>query len=197
MNWLVFGVGAAWCGGGFAFGTFVEYWGHRFMHAVAWGPGKTHREHHARGSTQGVLLEFWEYFKYVWIFMWPPLLISRAAGIGWLLGTNAYVLFSAFAHQLQHENPAICFWMADPLHFIHHAIISGITISACQSIFGIGSSTYKPPPRQQGLELHQSDADRRIWQINWLWNGNAEANRRMAEERQRKHVAVTKKNLLQ
>jgi sterol desaturase/sphingolipid hydroxylase (fatty acid hydroxylase superfamily) len=178
VNWSILGVGAAWCVGSLVFGTFLEYWGHRFMHAVGWGPGKTHREHHARGSAQGVLLEFWEYFKYFWVFMWPPFYISMPAGMGWLLGANGFILFSAFAHQLQHENASKCFWMRVPLHFIHHAHNQwhhnfGVSVDIWDRVFG----TYKPVAGQQKTQPQHSDPDRHIWQINWLWGGNAEANR--------------------
>jgi hypothetical protein len=36
------------------------------------------------------------------------------------------------------------------------------------------------------LAPEQVASQRRIWQINWLWGGNAEADRRMEEEKRRK-----------
>src|SRR5262249_30231084 len=121
MNWQAIGIGAAWAAGGVVFCSFMEDWGHRMIHSIRWGPGITHPEHHARGSAQGVLLEFWDYFKFGWLLMWPPFLISLPAGIGWVIGANAFMLFSAFAHQLQHEAPERCFWMRMPVHHVHHA----------------------------------------------------------------------------
>jgi len=108
MNWQAIGVASAWAVGGFVFGSFAEYWGHRFMHAVTWGPGKTHREHHARGTAQGVLLEFWDYFKYGWLLMWPLFLISLPAGIGWVIGANLFILFSSFGHHFAVTRCVFC-----------------------------------------------------------------------------------------
>lgn len=188
MSWSLFGVGAAWTVGGFVFASLMEYWGHRFMHVVTWGPGKTHREHHARGSAQGVLLEFWDYFKYGWLLMWPPFVfVSMAAGIGWVIGANLFILFSAFGHQLQHENPKKCFWMPMPVHYVHHAHHQwhhnfGMALDIWDRVFG----TYKPLEWQDHLEPEHVASTRHAWQVNWLWGGNAEADRRMEEERQRK-----------
>lgn len=50
MSWHTFGTLAAWMAGGFVFASLVEYWGHRLMHTIRWGPGKKHREHHAAGG---------------------------------------------------------------------------------------------------------------------------------------------------
>ena len=182
MSWHALGVGAAWFAGGFVFASLAEYWAHRLLHAVRW-LGKTHREHHARGTGQG-----------------------RAAGVLGLLqrhlvddvaavshqpaqrhrlgaGRNGFALFSAFAHQLQHENPKKCFWMKMPLHYVHHTHNQwhhnfGMALDIWDRVFG----TYKPLNWEDRLEPEQVASRRRIWQINWLWGGNAEADRRMEEE---------------
>jgi sterol desaturase/sphingolipid hydroxylase (fatty acid hydroxylase superfamily) len=187
MNWQAIGVAVAWAIGGFVVSSFLEYWGHRFMHAVTWGPGRTHREHHARGTAQGVLLEAWDYFKYSWILMWPPFLISLPAGIGWVIGANAFIFFSAFGHQVQHENPKSCFWMPRPVHYMHHAHNQwhhnfGMAIDIWDRVFG----TYKPVQWEDRLKPEQATTTQKFWQINWLWGGNAEADRRMEEERKAK-----------
>jgi sterol desaturase/sphingolipid hydroxylase (fatty acid hydroxylase superfamily) len=187
MNWQAIGITAAWAVGGFVFSSFMEYWGHRWIHTINWGPGITHREHHARGTAQGVLLEFWDYFKYGWLLMWPPFLISMAAGIGWVVGSNAFILFSSFAHQLQHENPKKCFWMPMPIHYVHHANHQwhhnfGMALDVWDRIFG----TYKPLGSEEELPLEQIDNRRHVWQVNWLWGGNAEADQRMEEMRRQK-----------
>ena len=103
----------------FIFASFVEYWIHRLMHA---SPrfGERHRDHHRRNEGQGVVWEFVDYVKGSLVGMLLPLLISREAGIGWLLGALVYAAFSAYAHQLQHENPTRCFWMKMPVHYVHH-----------------------------------------------------------------------------
>ena len=73
------------------------------------------------GVGQGVIWEYWDYIKWGVLLMWPPFLISWAAGIGWVIGTNAVrVLFGLLRHQLQHDNPARCFWMSMPIHHVHH-----------------------------------------------------------------------------
>lgn len=200
MNWNAIGIAAAWMAGGFVFASLMEYWGHRLIHSIRWGPGKTHREHHARGTAQGVLLEFWDYFKYGWLLMWPPFLISLPAGIGWVLGANAFIFFSAFGHQVQHENPKQCFWMPRPVHYMHHAHNQwhhnfGMAIDFWDRVFG----TYKPMEWENHLRIDQAQSQRHFWQVNWLWGGNAEADRRLAEQRHaktetaRKHSESTSK----
>ena len=97
----------------------MEYWVHRWMHA----PGKfgeKHRDHHRRNEGQGVIWEFRDYVKGTLPLMLLPLFFSLAFGIGWLSGAIAYAAFSAYAHQLQHENPIKCFWMPMPVHYVHH-----------------------------------------------------------------------------
>jgi hypothetical protein len=79
MSWDAVRVVAAWFAAGFVFGSFVEYWGHRAMHSVRW-LGKVHVEHHARGTGQGVALEYLDYLKGTWWMMWPPFLLSLAPG---------------------------------------------------------------------------------------------------------------------
>jgi sterol desaturase/sphingolipid hydroxylase (fatty acid hydroxylase superfamily) len=186
MNWTAIGVGAAWFAGGFVFASLAEYWGHRLLHMYRW-LGKTHREHHARGTGQGVLLEYYDYVKGTWWMMWPPFLLSLPAGIGWFVGANGFAFFSAFAHQLQHENPRKCFWMRMPLHYVHHAHSQwhhnfGMAFDFWDRVFG----TYEPTDWEQDLEPEQDAPEKHIWQINWLWGGNAEADRRREEEHRRK-----------
>ncbi|USR89798.1 sterol desaturase family protein [Phormidium yuhuli AB48] len=103
----------------FIFSSFVEYWVHRLMHH---SPrfGERHRDHHRRNEGQGVLWEFRDYVKGAAIAMVLPFAISLEVGLGWLMGALAYALFSAYAHQLQHENPSKCFWMPMPVHYVHH-----------------------------------------------------------------------------
>jgi sterol desaturase/sphingolipid hydroxylase (fatty acid hydroxylase superfamily) len=103
----------------FILASLVEYWVHRFMHR----PGKfgeRHRDHHRRNEGQGVIWEFRDYIKSTIMVMSLMFLISLSAGIGWFLGGLVYAAFSAYAHQLQHENPVKCFWMSMPVHYVHH-----------------------------------------------------------------------------
>jgi len=103
----------------FIFSSFVEYWIHRLMHH---SPrfGERHRDHHRRNEGQGVVWEFRDYVKGAAIAMLLPFAISLNVGLGWLIGALAFALFSAYAHQLQHENPRKCFWMQMPVHYVHH-----------------------------------------------------------------------------
>lgn len=106
--------------GAFVFASFVEYWIHRLMHLKPQGVGKRHLDHHRRGEGQGVVWEFFDYVKGSAIAMLIPLFFSLEAGVGWMLGALAFAAFSAYAHQLQHENPVKCGWMKMPVHYVHH-----------------------------------------------------------------------------
>jgi sterol desaturase/sphingolipid hydroxylase (fatty acid hydroxylase superfamily) len=103
----------------FVLGSFVEYWVHRLMHRP-YKLGEKHRDHHRRNEGQGVLWEFRDYFLGTAVVMGLPFFWSIEAGIAWALGGTTFAAFSAYAHQLQHENPRKCFWMAMPVHYVHH-----------------------------------------------------------------------------
>ena len=96
------------------FGSLVEYWGHRLMHAGILLP-RCHRMHHEAGEGKGVIPEFLHYVLYTWVLMPWGFLISPRAGWGFLVGALVYGFFSAYGHQLQHDSPAACFWM--PRHW--------------------------------------------------------------------------------
>ena len=108
----------------FVVGTLVEYVVHRLMHARVF-LYKIHAEHHQANQGQGWFLEFKDYFlpsSPVLIiggalFWW---LLSPAAGIGFAAGCFLYAAAAAYAHQVQHENPDLCFWMPRPVHHLHH-----------------------------------------------------------------------------
>jgi sterol desaturase/sphingolipid hydroxylase (fatty acid hydroxylase superfamily) len=105
----------------FVIASLVEYWVHRLMHV---SPdikiGQRHRDHHRKNDGQGVLWEFLDYVKGTVIAMCLMFFVSLEAGIAWLSGALVYAAFSAYAHQLQHENPVKCFWMKMPVHYVHH-----------------------------------------------------------------------------
>jgi sterol desaturase/sphingolipid hydroxylase (fatty acid hydroxylase superfamily) len=126
-----------------AFGTLVEYVVHRLMHARIL-LGKKHVEHHKDGWGQGWLGEFWDYLLGTLLLLWPGFLYSVAAGVGWLLGGVAYAALAAYAHQLQHERPELCFWLKRPVHYLHHKHHMwrhnfGISVDIWDRLFG----TYK------------------------------------------------------
>lgn len=120
MMWTVAIVGLCFITA-FVLASFVEYWVHRLMHA---SPdikiGQRHRDHHRKNDGQGVFWEFLDYVKGTGIAMCLMFFVSFAAGLAWLLGALFYAAFSAYAHQLQHENPVKCFWMKMPVHYVHH-----------------------------------------------------------------------------
>lgn len=128
----------------FVFASLVEYWIHRLMHR----PGKfgeRHRDHHRRNEGQGVIWEFRDYIKGSIIPMCLVFFFSWVVGLCWFLGGLAYAAFSAYAHQLQHENPTLCFWMKMPVHYVHHKYNMwhhnfGLAVDWWDRIFG----TYQP-----------------------------------------------------
>ena len=115
----------AWLEGGatfllaFLIGTFVEYAVHRLMHG-RWVLGKKHAEHHRDAWGQGWLGEFGDYFLPCIPVIWLGFLVSVPAGVGWALGAFVYAALAAYAHQIQHENPDMVFWMPRPVHYLHH-----------------------------------------------------------------------------
>lgn len=123
-------------------GTFVEYWGHRLMHA--WLLKKRHARHHRDGDGQGWLLEFKDYFLgTVWLLPWG-FFGGVEFGIGWVAGAMVYGMMAAYSHQLQHEKPELCFWLPRPVHYLHHhhhqwKVNFGITFDFWDRVFG----TYK------------------------------------------------------
>ena len=100
-------------------GTFVEYLVHRMMHSGAM-LRKKHAKHHQAGFGQGWFGEFADYFLPSIIILWLGLLYSVWAGIGFAVGGIIYAAMAAYAHQVQHENPELVFWMKRPVHHLHH-----------------------------------------------------------------------------
>ncbi|MGV2829476.1 sterol desaturase family protein [Myxosarcina sp. GI1(2024)] len=151
----------------FIFASFVEYWLHRLMHIFPWfGSQLTgHYYHHYSKQSLGVIGEFQNYSTAVLIFC-PIFLISRSVGITVFCSALVYTAFSAFAHQLQHENPTKCFWMKMPVHYIHHQHNQwhhnfGIAVDWWDRLFG----TYKLVEWSAREELNQPE--RKLWQIRW------------------------------
>lgn len=105
----------------FVLASLVEYWVHRLMHVSPnISIGQRHRDHHRANTGQGVLWEFLDYIKGTFIALFLMFFVSWQAGVAWFLGGVVYAAFSAYAHQLQHENPIKCFWMRMPVHYVHH-----------------------------------------------------------------------------
>ena len=139
----------------FVLASLVEYWLHRLMH-VSPRIGERHRDHHRRNEGQGVVWEFRDYVRGSVLVMCLMFFYSWAAGIGWFLGGLAYAAFSAYAHQLQHENPTKCFWMKMPVHYVHHKYGMwhhnfGLAVDWWDHVFG----TYKPVEWLTEEELNQ------------------------------------------
>lgn len=151
--------------GAFVFASLVEYWLHRLMH-VSPKVGSRHRDHHRRNEAQGVLWEFRDYVVGSAIAMFAVFLFSFEGGIGWLMGAIAYAAFSAYAHQLQHENPRKVFWMKMPVHYVHHKYGMwnhnfGLAVDWWDHVFG----TYKSVEWLTEDELQRPD--RGYFELRW------------------------------
>lgn len=149
----------------FLLSSLVEYWLHRLMHVSA-RVGKRHRDHHRRNEGQGVLWEFRDYFVGSLVLLIVPFFFSIEIGIAWVLGAVIYMAFSAYAHQLQHENPRKCFWMKMPVHYIHHKYGMwhhnfGLALDWWDRLFG----TYKPMEWPAEDDLLQPERSR--WELRW------------------------------
>ncbi len=100
-------------------GSLVEYTVHRLMHS-----GKIlkvrHAKHHRNLNGQGWWGEFVDYFLPGLAIIWVGFLFSVPAGVGFAVGSFAYAAFAAYAHQVQHENPELVFWLPRPVHHLHH-----------------------------------------------------------------------------
>ena len=149
----------------FVLASLLEYWLHRLMH-VSKKVGARHLEHHRNNTGQGVLWEFRDYIQGAIVLIAAMFLYSLIAGIGWFLGSLAYAAFSAYAHQLQHENPTKCFWMKMPVHYVHHTYGMwhhnfGLAVDWWDKVFG----TYKLVDWLTEEELSQSE--RNLLQLRW------------------------------
>jgi sterol desaturase/sphingolipid hydroxylase (fatty acid hydroxylase superfamily) len=149
----------------FVLASLLEYWLHRLMH-VSQKVGARHLEHHRNNTGQGVLWEFRDYIQGAIVLIAAMFLYSWIAGIGWLLGSFAYAAFSAYAHQLQHENPTKCFWMKMPIHYVHHKYGMwhhnfGLAVDWWDKVFG----TYKLVDWLTEEELSQPE--RNLLQVRW------------------------------
>lgn len=149
----------------FVVASLVEYWLHRLMHASP-RVGQRHRDHHRRNEGQGVIWEFRDYVVGGLVAMVIPFFFSLEAGLGWTAGAVFYSLFSAYAHQLQHDNPRKCFWMKMPVHYVHHKYGMwhhnfGLAVDWWDHVFG----TYKPVtwPAEDDLQM----PERSRWAIRW------------------------------
>ncbi|HMO15384.1 MAG TPA: sterol desaturase family protein [Pirellulaceae bacterium] len=138
-------------------GTFVEYIVHRLMHAGKLFY-KIHAQHHQANQGQGWLWEFRDYYLpslpisiVGFIVFW--MLWGLYPGASFFVGCFLYAALAAYAHQIQHERPELCFWMARPVHYLHHNGKMwhhnfGILVDFWDRIFG----TYKrvdPPEHAQ------------------------------------------------
>lgn len=149
----------------FVLASLVEYWVHRLMHKPL-KLGEKHRDHHRRGEGQGVVWEFRDYVLGTIVLMPWMFFVSPEAGIGWFLGGLIFAAFSAYAHQLQHDNPSKCFWMKMPVHYVHHKYGMwfhnfGLAVDWWDHVFG----TYKPV--EWLTEEEQSRPDRGYLQLRW------------------------------
>ena len=151
----------------FIVSSFLEYWIHRLMHISPWVGNKLtpHYSHHRNNQGVGVIWEFRNYCI-VAIFLCPTFLISWSVGIKVIFGSLVYAAFSAYAHQLQHDNPTKCFWMKMPVHYIHHKHNQwnhnfGLALDWWDYVF----DTYKVAEWPTEEELNQPELGR--FEIKW------------------------------
>lgn len=149
------------------FASFVEYWLHRLMHIFPhFGRDIVpHYEHHRENTANGMLLEFKDYSMVVPL-SFLSFMISVPIGISFFAGSLVYAAFSAYAHQLQHENPTKCIWLKMPVHYVHHKYNQwehnfGIAVDLWDKLFG----TYKAVDWLTDEELENSNQG--YWQIKW------------------------------
>jgi sterol desaturase/sphingolipid hydroxylase (fatty acid hydroxylase superfamily) len=152
--------------GAFIVSSLVEYWVHRLMHKP-YKLGEKHRDHHRRNEGQGVIWEFRDYFLGGLVAIALPYLWSIEFGLFWTIGAVGFAAFSAYAHQLQHENPQKCFWMPMPVHYVHHKYGQwhhnfGLALDWWDRVFG----TYKPVEWIDAKE--QSRPERSRWDLRWF-----------------------------
>lgn len=165
FQWNDIWIGSIFFVAAFVFASFVEYWMHRLMH-VSQRVGQRHRDHHKRNEAQGIAKEFRDYVVGSSLAMGIMFLVSIPAGLGWLLGAIVFAAFSAYAHQLQHENPTKCFWMKMPVHYVHHKYGMwhhnfGLAVDWWDHIFG----TYKVMDWLSEDEIRMGD--RGYFELRW------------------------------
>jgi sterol desaturase/sphingolipid hydroxylase (fatty acid hydroxylase superfamily) len=123
-------------------GTFAEYFVHRAMHwRLLYGEG--HRWHHESNEARTFTRDFYDYGSGAASLGWIGFLVSSTSGFAWMLGALAYTALAAYAHQIQHANPGLVFWMKRPVHRLHHAGSKGnygILVDWWDRLFG----TYEP-----------------------------------------------------
>lgn len=148
-------------------GTFVEYVVHRLMHS---GKilHKKHAKHHQKGHGQGWIGEFKDYFFPSLLIIWVGFPISWGAGIGFAVGAVLYACMAAYAHQIQHENPDLVFWLRKPVHHLHHKHKMwhhnfGILVDFWDKVFGTYKAVeWEPSKRRREYPM------RSYFQINWF-----------------------------
>lgn len=151
--------------------SLVEYWGHRLMHIFP-KTCRFHIDHHLDGTGQGVIPEFRDYLLGGLPLIFLTFLALQLADanwyikISWLIGCLGYTVFSAYAHQLQHDHPKLCIWLKMPVHHVHHKYNQwhhnfGMGVDIWDRVF----KTYKPTDWQTEEELKTEQPG--YLQIRW------------------------------
>ena len=154
----------------FIMASLAEYWAHRLMHMIP-RLCPPHIEHHQANRGQGVWGEFRDYvlpgiplMGLICLPLWKVGL--GVVGLSHAIGALFYAAFAAYAHQLQHDNPAKCTWVRMPVHYVHHLYDQwhynfGITVDWWDRIFG----TYKP--MEWSSSIDRNEPAKGFLQVRW------------------------------
>jgi sterol desaturase/sphingolipid hydroxylase (fatty acid hydroxylase superfamily) len=138
--------------GAFVLGTFLEYFVHRAMH-WGWLFPEGHKFHHDTNDPRTFFADLIDYGGGAAALAWFGFLVSVPVGIGWAIGALIYAILASYAHQLQHANAHLVFWMPRPVHRLHHNLDMkghnfGILVDWWDRVFGTYQSIEHPTPSE-------------------------------------------------
>jgi sterol desaturase/sphingolipid hydroxylase (fatty acid hydroxylase superfamily) len=100
--------------------------------------------------------------------LWFGFLWSVNAGLGFAVGGVAFAAWAAYNHQIQHENPELCFWLWRPVHYLHHRdkmwhTNFGISSGVWDRVFGTYKwAEWKPAKRARDYPISS------FFRIKWI-----------------------------
>lgn len=153
--------------------TFGEYAMHRYMHWSTCPLGQLHRRHHAIEPHWPFFREYFGYalthvigFYFIYL-IWPEQYV-QSLFVPIATWAAVTMVFSAYAHTLQHENAVKCTWMKMPVHYAHHKGRMwkhnyGICVDWWDKLFG----TYKEYDWLTPDMIKKAEAS--YWDISWTF----------------------------